>query len=181
MGAERTLKKVLMIVLAIFVAAAVLVFVLTHLFRGEPRTLELGSFETAATLQIDNYPVLGPDGTRQTDDPDHIDRARAILEHATFVEWLDYDQYQKDQIGTCGGSFTGLTLYDATGKELVSVTYNPGYSDYAPNGSSVALFDGRLAYVMQGDQEELIRFADECVEEARAENGQSTNLWRFVD
>ena len=60
MGAERTLKKVLMIVLAIFVAAAVLVFVLTHLFRGEPRTLELGSFETAATLQIDNYPVLGP-------------------------------------------------------------------------------------------------------------------------
>lgn len=35
MGAERTLKKVLMIVLAIFVAAAVLVFVLTHLFRGE--------------------------------------------------------------------------------------------------------------------------------------------------
>ena len=95
-------------------------------------TLELGSFETAATLQIDNYPVLGPDGTRQTDDPDHIDRARAILEHATFVEWLDYDQYQKDQIGMCGGSFTGLTLYDATGKELVSVTYNPGYSDYAP-------------------------------------------------
>lgn len=32
MGAERTLKKVLMIVLAIFVAAAVLVFVLTQLF-----------------------------------------------------------------------------------------------------------------------------------------------------
>lgn len=57
MGAERTLKKVLMIVLAIFVAAAVLVFVLTHLFRGEPRTLELGSFETAATLQL---PGIGP-------------------------------------------------------------------------------------------------------------------------
>ena len=58
MGAERTLKKVLMIVLAIFVAAAVLVFVLTHLFRGEPRTLELGSFETAATLHI-NSVVFG--------------------------------------------------------------------------------------------------------------------------
>lgn len=181
MGAERTLKKVLMIVLAIFVAAAVLVFVLTQLFRGEPRTLELGSFETAATLQIDNYPALGPDGTRQTDDPDHIEHAREILEHATFVEWLDYDRYKKDQIGWAGGYFTDLTLYDTTGKELVSVTYSPGYSDYAPNGSSVALFDGRIAYVMQGDQEELIRFADECVDEARAENGQSTNLWRFVD
>lgn len=110
MGAERTLKKVLMIVLAIFVAAAVLVFVLTQLFRGEPRTLELGSFETAATLQIDNYPALGPDGTRQTDDPDHIEHAREILEHATFVEWLDYDRYKKDQIGWAGGYFTGLTL-----------------------------------------------------------------------
>lgn len=180
MGAERTPKKVLMIVLAIFVAAAVLVFVLTQIFRGEPRTCELGAFEAATTLQIDNYPVLGSDGRRQTDDPDHIERVRAILEHATFVEWLDYDRYQEDQIGVGGGYFTGLTLYDAAGKELVSVTYNPGYSDYAPNGSSIALFDGRIAYVMQGDQEDLIRFADECVEEARAENGQPTDLWRFV-
>lgn len=180
MGAGRTTKKCLMVVVAIFAAAVALVFLLIQLFRAEPRTFELGTFETAATLQIDNYPALGPDGRRQTDDPDHVERARAVLEHAAFVEWLDYGRYQKDQLGVAGGYFTGLALYDYAGNELVSVTYNPGYSDYAPSGSSVALFDGRIAYVMQGDQEELIQFSEECVAEARTENYQPTDLWRSM-
>lgn len=179
MDAGQTMRKRLAVFVAIFVAAA-LVFVFMQLFRAEPRTFEFDTFETAVTLQIDNYPALGPDGRRQTDDPDHVERARAVLEHAVFVEWLDYGRYQKDQLGVAGGYFTGLALYDDAGNELVSVTYNPGYSDYAPSGSSVALFDGRIAYVMQGDQEELIQFAEECVAEARAENYQPTDLWRSV-
>lgn len=171
----RTVLKGFAGVLAIFVVIAV-IWLCILISPFAPRTVSAFTDEVprdeVASLKVSNYPRLGPDSNRYTTDSSVIDRAYGLLEQMTFSKWDEYgiqrviDQFRPQMVG---GYRSGISLYDASGNEVAALSYDSGAFAGTLPGDGIVLYRDGCAYVMDGDQTELIDFLEDCVTDAHDE------------
>ena len=69
-----------------------------------------------------------------------------------------------------GGYSSGLALLDADRETLLAISYDPGISTIGGGpGEGICIRIGDACCVMEGDQDAVVDFIDECVESALAE------------
>ena len=132
---------------------------------------------------ISNYPRLGPDPFRYTQNQATIEQAVLCLESARFMRWDGYDAFVESRKHLSGGYASSLTLEDTSGKTAVSIYFDPGVpqasqraegvQDKSSGNNGVYMIESGVCYVMEGDQSPLIALLEELVEEAREETGVS--------
>lgn len=135
------------------------------------------------TATISNYPRLGPNPFRYTQDRAIIEKATLCLEGARFTRWDGYDAFMESRKHLAGGYASSLALEDASGNTAASIYFNPGVSrasrhaeddqDKSSGDTGIYMLENNACYVMEGDQSLLIALLEELVEEAREETGVS--------
>lgn len=134
-------------------------------------------------VAISNYPRLGPNPFRYTQDRAIIEKATLCLEGARFTRWDGYDAFMESQKHLAGGYASSLALEDASGNTAASIYFDPGVSrasrhaeddqDKSSGDTGIYMLENNACYVMEGDQSLLIALLEELVEEAREETGVS--------
>lgn len=132
---------------------------------------------------ISNYPRLGPDPFRYTQNQAIIKKAALCLEGARFTRWDGYDAFMESRKHLAGGYASSLALEDASGNAAASIYFDPGVSrasqhveddqDKSSGEAGIYMLENNACYVMEGDQSLLIALLEELVEEAREETGVS--------
>lgn len=168
--ARTVLKGFAVVFIVLAVISAIWLYILIAPLA--PRTVSAFTSEVprdeVASLELSNYPCFGPDFDRNTTDSAIIDRAYDLMEHATFTKWDAYgiqrviDTFRSQVVG---GYWSAITLYDADGTELASLSYDPGALHGTLPGDGVVVYRDGCAYVMDGDQTGFIAFLDDCVSE----------------
>lgn len=132
-------------------------------------------------VAISNYPRLGPNPFRYTQDQATIEKAVLCLEGARFMRWDGYDAFVESRKHLAGGYASSLTLEDTSGGAAASIYFDPGVpqasqctedvQDKSSGNNGIYMIESDVCYVMEGDQSPLIALLEELVGEAREETG----------
>ncbi len=123
---------------------------------------------TIDSLDVRNYPRLGPEGRRVIRDDGLEAELAGLLAGAEFVAWGSQGAFMAARAGLVGGYSSAVALISSDGSEVASVSFDPALEQVGAPNSLYVGSDGML-YVLDErtcDAAALEDCLDRCVNAA---------------
>lgn len=138
--------------------------------------------DRVSAVEVSNYPMLGAEGSRVTEDPAIVSEALEAFGSASFSRW-DGEAARLLLEGLfpppamTGGYFSSLVFLDGSDEPLATVSYDSDQGIYLRRNGCIYVADGQGA--LQGLLDDLVERAREQSDEPPAADGSRT--WWYPD
>ena len=138
--------------------------------------------DQVSAVEVSNYPMLGAEGSRVTEDPAIVSEALGTFGSASFSRW-DGEAARLLLEGLfpppamTGGYFSSLVFLDGSDEPLATVSYDSDQGIYLRRNGCIYVADDQGA--LQGLLDDLVERAREQSDEPPAADGSRT--WWYPD
>ena len=138
--------------------------------------------DQVSAVEVSNYPMLGAEGSRVTEDPAIVSEALGTFGSASFSRW-DGEAARLLLEGLfpppamTGGYFSSLVFLDGSDEPLATVSYDSDQGAYLRRNGCIYVADDQGA--LQGLLDDLVERAREQSDEPPAADGSRT--WWYPD
>ena len=138
--------------------------------------------DQVSAVEVSNYPMLGAEGSRVTEDPAIVSEALGAFGSASFSRW-DGEAARLLLEGLfppptmTGGYFSSLVFLDGSDEPLATVSYDSDQGIYLRRNGCIYVADDQGA--LQGLLDDLVERAREQSDEPPAADGSRT--WWYPD
>ena len=138
--------------------------------------------DRVVAVEVSNYPMLGAEGSRVTEDPAIVSETLEAFGSASFSRW-DGEAMRLLVEGlfpppaTAGGYFSSLVFLDGSDEPLAMVSYDSDQGIYLRRNGCIYVADDQGA--LQGLLDDLVERACEQSDEPPAADGSRT--WWYPD
>lgn len=138
--------------------------------------------DQVSAVEVSNYPMLGAEGSRVTEDPAIVSEALGTFGSASFSRW-DGEAARLLLEGLfpppamTGGYFSSLVFLDGSDEPLATVSYDSDQGVYLRRNGCIYVADDQGA--LQGLLDDLVERAREQSDEPPAADGSRT--WWYPD
>ena len=138
--------------------------------------------DQVSAVEVSNYPMLGAEGSRVTEDPAIVSEALGAFSSASFSRW-DGEAARLLLEGLfppptmTGGYFSSLVFLDGSDEPLATVSYDSDQGIYLRRNGCIYVADDQGA--LQGLLDDLVERACEQSDEPPAADGSRT--WWYPD
>lgn len=138
--------------------------------------------DQVSAVEVSNYPMLGAEGSRVTEDPAIVSEALEAFGSASFSRW-DGEAARLLLEGLfpppamTGGYFSSLVFLDGSDEPLATVSYDSDQGIYLRRNGCIYVADDQGA--LQGLLDDLVERAREQSDEPPAADGSRT--WWYPD
>ena len=138
--------------------------------------------DQVSAVEVSNYPMLGAEGSRVTEDPAIVSEALGTFGSASFSRW-DGEAARLLLEGLVpppamtGGYFSSLVFLDGSDEPLATVSYDSDQGIYLRRNGCIYVADDQQA--LQGLLDDLVVRAREQSDEPPAADGSRT--WWYPD
>ena len=138
--------------------------------------------DQVSAVEVSNYPMLGAEGSRVTEDPAIVSEALGTFGSASFSRW-DGEAARLLLEGLfppptmTGGYFSSLVFLDGSNEPLATVSYDSDQGIYLRRNGCIYVADDQGA--LQGLLDDLVERAREQSDEPPAADGSRT--WWYPD
>lgn len=138
--------------------------------------------DQVSAVEVSNYPMLGAEGSRVTEDPAIVSEALEAFGSASFSRW-DGEAARILLEGLfpppamTGGYFSSLVFLDGSDEPLATVSYDSDQGIYLRRNGCIYVADDQGA--LQGLLDDLVERAREQSDEPPAADGSRT--WWYPD
>ena len=138
--------------------------------------------DQVSAVEVSNYPMLGAEGSRVTEDPAIVSEALGTFGSASFSRW-DGEAARLLLEGLfpppamTGGYFSSLVFLDGSDEPLATVSYDSDQGIYLRRNGCIYVADDQQA--LQGLLDDLVVRAREQSDEPPAADGSRT--WWYPD
>lgn len=144
--------------------------------------LEGAAEDQVSAVEVSNYPMLGAEGSRVTEDPAIVSEALGAFGSASFSRW-DGEAARLLLEGLfpppamTGGYFSSLVFLDGSDEPLATVSYDSDQGIYLRRNGCIYVADDQGT--LQGLLDDLVERAREQSDEPPAADGSRT--WWYPD
>ena len=143
---------------------------------------DVADADHVAAVEVSNYPMLGAEGSRVTENPAIVSEALGAFSSASFSRW-DGEAARLLLEGLfppptmTGGYFSSLVFLDGSDEPLATVSYDSDQGIYLRRNGCIYVADDQQA--LQGLLDDLVVRARERSDEPPAADGSRT--WWYPD